>query len=340
MVIVLIADTKFEFALLGPEHDRLAIQPAHHVEGRLGFAAQGQFEQVFLDAGFDGLAQFRLDLKEAIRRTHAFNALVGPLVVVILDPEFDAFLGCLEAVELGAHQELLPDRGPEAFHLAEGHGMLRPGLEVLHAILLQHGLETAGAAPTGVLAAIVGQHLLGWLILADGHAINFNHGLGGGAAEQTRPHDEPRVIIHEGDQVGVTATQPEGEDVRLPHLVGGGPLEEPGPDHVPPFGGRGFGHQFRLMQALPHRLGAGRQEEAPAQHLADAFDAKGRVRLFEFDDLVGDGRRQLGPSWPRRAILQTGFARQPIGLQPFIQAAIAGPHLLADQRSAEPFFQI
>jgi hypothetical protein len=39
-----ITDTEFEFALLGAEHDRLAVEPAHHVEGRLGFAAQGQFQ--------------------------------------------------------------------------------------------------------------------------------------------------------------------------------------------------------------------------------------------------------------------------------------------------------
>jgi hypothetical protein len=56
-VVLLVADAKFEFALLGAEHDRLAVHPPHHVERRLGFAAQGQFQQVFLDAGLDGAAQ-------------------------------------------------------------------------------------------------------------------------------------------------------------------------------------------------------------------------------------------------------------------------------------------
>jgi hypothetical protein len=53
----LITDTEFEFALLGAEHDRLAVHPSHHVKGRLGFAAQSQFQEIFLNAGFDGVAQ-------------------------------------------------------------------------------------------------------------------------------------------------------------------------------------------------------------------------------------------------------------------------------------------
>lgn len=46
--------------------------------------------------------------------------------------------------------------------------MLRPRLEVRDAILLELGFEAAGAAPAGVLAAIVGKHLLGRLELAGG----------------------------------------------------------------------------------------------------------------------------------------------------------------------------
>jgi hypothetical protein len=135
-VVLLITDTEFKFTLLGPEHDGLAVHASHHVERRLRFAAQGQLQQIFLDAGFDGLPQFRLDLKEAVRRTQAFDTLIGPLMVVVFDPEFDPFPCRFEAVELGAHEELLPDGGPEAFHLAERHRMLRPRLEVRHSILL------------------------------------------------------------------------------------------------------------------------------------------------------------------------------------------------------------
>ena len=190
-VIVVITDAEFELALLGAEHDRLAVQAADHVEGRLGFAAQGQFQKVLLNAGLDGFAEFVLDLEETVRRAQAFDALMRPLVVIVFDPEFDALPGGVEGIELGADEEVLPDRGPEALDLAEGHGMLRTGLEVRHAILFEFGLEAADAAPGGVLAPVVGEHLLGRLELACRNAINFNHRRGRGTAEQVRPHDEP-----------------------------------------------------------------------------------------------------------------------------------------------------
>ena len=176
-VVLLIADTEFEFALLGAEHDGLAVHASDHVERGLGFAAQGQLQQVLLDAGFDGLAQFRLDLEEPVGRTETFDPLVGPLVVVVFDPEFDPFTGRLEAVELGPHQELLPDGGPEAFHLAERHRMLRPRFEVRDPVLLEFGLKPAGAPPRSILPAVIRQHLLRWLELPGRDAIHFNYRL-------------------------------------------------------------------------------------------------------------------------------------------------------------------
>jgi len=44
----------------------LAVHAADHVKGRLGFAAQGQFQEVVLNARFEGLAQLALDLEEPI----------------------------------------------------------------------------------------------------------------------------------------------------------------------------------------------------------------------------------------------------------------------------------
>jgi hypothetical protein len=128
-LVLLVTDTEFEFALFGAEHDGLAVHAPDHVERRLRFAAQGQFQQVFLDTSLDGLAQLGLDLEEAIRRTKPLDPLVGPFMVVMFDPEFDPLARRLEAVELGADQEVLPDRGPEAFDFAERHRMLRPDLK-------------------------------------------------------------------------------------------------------------------------------------------------------------------------------------------------------------------
>jgi hypothetical protein len=257
-IIVLITDTEFEFALLGAEHDRLAVHPPDHVEGRLRFAAQGEFQEVLLNARLDGFAEFILDPEEAVRWTEAFNALMRSLVVVVFDPEFDPLASGVEAVELGADQEVLPERGPEALDLAEGHRVLRAGLEVRDAILLELGLEAADPAPGGILAAVVGEHLLGRLELADGHPIDFDHRCSRGTAEEIRADDEPRVVVHEGDEVGVTAAQPEGEDIRLPHLIGRGAFEEARAGEIALFGRGTFRHQLRRVQMSAHRLRTGR----------------------------------------------------------------------------------
>lgn len=258
LVIVLITDTEFKFTLLGAKHDGLAVHASHHVERRLRFTPQRQLQKIFLDASLDGLAEFRLDLKIAIRRTQAFDALIRPLVVVMFDPELDPFAGRLEAVELRPDQEVLPEGGPEAFHLAQRHRMLRPRLEVLHAIFLQHRFEAASATPRSILPPIVSQHLLRRLELADGDAIHLDHRRRRGTAEQVCAHDEPRVIVHEGDDISVTTPQPEGEDVRLPHLIGGGSFKEARANHVALLGGLTFGHQVGCVQPLAHGLGARR----------------------------------------------------------------------------------
>jgi len=234
-LVLLITDTEFEFALFGPEDDGLAVHPSYHVKGRLRFAAQGQLQEVFLDAGLDGLAQLELDLEEAVGGTKSVNALVGSLVIVIFNPQLDPLARGIEAVELGAHQELLPEGGPEAFHLAQRHGMLRSRFEVRNPVLLQFRRKPTGAPPTGILPAIVGQHLLGRLELTGRHAVHLDHRLRRGAAEQVSPHDEPGVIIHKGDDISVTSAQTKGEDVRLPHLIGRGPFEEPGTRDIPLF---------------------------------------------------------------------------------------------------------
>ena len=144
--------TNTEFALLGPEHDGLTVHAADHVEGSLRFTAQREFQQIFLDARLDGFAQGGLDFEEAVRRAQALDALMRSLVVVILNPEFDPLASALEAVELGAAEELLPDAFPEPFDLAQRHRMVGSALEVGHAILFQLGLETTGAAPRRLLA--------------------------------------------------------------------------------------------------------------------------------------------------------------------------------------------
>jgi hypothetical protein len=125
--LVSIVDREFEFAFFGPENHRLPFHAADHVEGGFGLAAQCHLQQVFLNAGLDGLAELRSNFEEAIRWTKTFNALMRSLVIVIFDPEPDAFPGGFEALELGAGEELLPDRFPKAFNLPQRHGMMGTG---------------------------------------------------------------------------------------------------------------------------------------------------------------------------------------------------------------------
>jgi hypothetical protein len=339
-VVLLVTDTEFEFALFGPEDDGLSVHPSDHVEGCPGFAAQGQFQEIFLNASLDGLAQLGLDLEEAVGGTKSVNALIGPLVIVIFNPQLDPLAGGVEAVELGPHQELLPEGGPEAFHLAEGHGMLGPRFEVRDPVLLQFRLKPAGARQLVYCRPLsVSISPGGWNSPAATRYTSIT-AAAVGLRNKSAPHDEPRVIIQEGDDIGVTSAQPEGEDVRLPHLIGRGSFEEPGTRDIPLFRRRTFRHQLSFMQTLPHRLRAGRQKEAPAQHLADTLDAEGGILLFEFNDLLRDGSGQPIRSRTRRLRLQTGFTAQPIGLQPVVHAALANVELLGDQGHAEAFLEM
>ena len=91
LILVSIVDREFEFAFFGPEDDGLTFHAADHVEGRLGLATQRQLQEVFFNPGFDGFAQLRGDFEEAVGGAKTFDALVRPLVIIVFDPEADAF---------------------------------------------------------------------------------------------------------------------------------------------------------------------------------------------------------------------------------------------------------
>jgi hypothetical protein len=214
------------FALLGTDDHGLLAHPPHHVERTARLPPQRQFQHVLLHAALDDLPQFLGDGKEPIGRTQPVQGLVRPLVVVVLHPQPHPLAGGLETVKLGAHQELLPDRLPESFDLAQGHGMMRPALDVVDPILAQLRLETGRPAPTAVLAALIREHFFGHAVLGHRRAVHLQHVLRRLAAKYVQPHHVAGVIIQKSDQVGVLACQTEGEDVGLPHLVGSGALKE------------------------------------------------------------------------------------------------------------------
>jgi len=96
-----------------------------------------------------------------------------PPVVVVLHPHPNPLPGRFKAVELGALQELLPDGFPETFDLAQGHGMMRPALDVVHPILAQLRFEAGGATPARVLAPLVREQLFGHAVLGHGPAVHL-----------------------------------------------------------------------------------------------------------------------------------------------------------------------
>jgi len=198
-------DEHLHAALLRPDHHRLLAQPPHHVEGAPGFPAERELQHVLLDTALDHLPQLLRDGKEAIRRAEALQGLVGAAVVVVLHPESDPLAGRLEALELRALQELLPDRLPEALDLAQGHGVMGPALQVVHPILAELRLEPRGPAPTRVLPALVGEQLLRDAVLRHRPAVDLQDVLRRLAAEDVQPHHVAGVIVEKADEVGVLA---------------------------------------------------------------------------------------------------------------------------------------
>jgi hypothetical protein len=104
--------------------------------------------------------------------------------------------------------------------------MMGSALDVVDPILAQLRLETGRPAPTGVLAALIREHFFGHAVLRDRRAVHLQHVLRRLAAKHVQPYHVAGVIIEKADEVGVLASQVEGEDVGLPHLVGGGSLKE------------------------------------------------------------------------------------------------------------------
>jgi hypothetical protein len=304
LVFVSIFDGEFEFSFFGPQYHRLPLHAADHIEGGFGFPAQRHLEQVFLDAGFDGRAQFGGDFEETIRRAQALDALVRSFVIIVFYPEPDAFAGGVEALELGAGKELLPDGLPEAFDFPQRHGMMRAGLEMVGPVLFHLGLEAGDTPPVDVLPAVVGEHLPGRLVFARRHPEDFQNVFRGVAPKEVRPDDEARIIIHESDHVGVTPAEPEGEDIRLPHLVRRGPLKETGTDQVASRLGRRL-NQSLFLEGRANGLRAGLQEEHPFEQLGYSFDAPGRFLLLKLQDLFPDGLGEFGPGTAIALVLQT-----------------------------------
>jgi len=252
-----------DLAFLRVQDNRLLAQPPDRVERTLRLTPQRQLLHVLGNATFDHGPQFFGHGKELICRIEAFERLVRSFVVVILHPQPNPLPCLVEAVELGATEKLLPDRLPEPLHFAQRHRVMRLALEVMDPVFLQLLLEPGLAPPRDVLPAIVGEHLLGHTVFADRRAIHFQDMCRTLAAKQIQPHHVARVVIQKRNQVGILPAQPEREDVALPHLIWGGPLEEARLGRVLRHFLLRLGQQPMLVQRPPHRFRAAGQKQHP-----------------------------------------------------------------------------
>lgn len=94
------AELKLSFFSL--QYNRLAVHTPHKVKGIFWFSAQGKLKYVFRNLPLHYLAQIMRHFKIAVCRTHSLNTLVGPAVVVMLDPHGNALSCSLKAVKLSA----------------------------------------------------------------------------------------------------------------------------------------------------------------------------------------------------------------------------------------------
>jgi hypothetical protein len=329
-----------ELALLGPDHHRLAAHAAHHVKGVHRPAAQRQLERILLDPLFKRAPQIVGDLEEAVRRTQTPDPLVGPLVVVILDPQRRARHRLLEAVKLRPLQELPQQRLPEPLDLAKGHRVVGPRADVFDPVFLQFLLKAGLPPPVGVLPAVVGQHLLGHPVVGHRPAKGLQHVLGRLAAVQPQGGDVAAVVVDEADQVGVAAPQPDGQYVRLPELVRPRPLKKARFRGVPLGFDRGLFHQPLRGKGLVNRGGTGAHEEEAPEHIADPPGAVLGMRRLHGHRLLP---YLLGhPALPTHGALglKPRGAMKPVRSHPALDRMGADPKLLDQQLPAVPLFQV
>ena len=189
---------------------------------------QREPHRVVVDALLNGRSHVRRRAEEAVGGHHSVDPLVRTLEVVAVDVQRQPTLAVREAAEDGAAQEFLPQRLPEAFHLPQRLRVLRPALHVPDALPSQLALELRLPAPGRVLPPLVGEHLLRWTVLLQPPGQRLQHELRSLMVRQHVRHDEARVVIHERDQVDpLVPPEQKREDVRLPELVRGSPLEAP-----------------------------------------------------------------------------------------------------------------
>lgn len=215
-----------QLAALRGDGQRPVSQLPRQVEGLAHRLLQGQPHRVLFHRRLHRRAHLLRGAEVPVGRHKPANALVRAPEIVGVDEVPQSPRAVVEVGEHGAPEEFVPQRLPEALHLAQRLRVVRSTLEVCNSLPPQLGLEFRLPAPRGVLAAVVGQRFARHA--EAGHAAfeGLHHQRRLLVVCQRVPDDEAAVVVHEdGDVEPFMPTQQEGEDVRLPELVWLGPLE-------------------------------------------------------------------------------------------------------------------
>lgn len=145
---------------------------------------------------------------------------MGTLVIVILDPIGDSFLGALYGRKFRPDKEFFVDRLPETLDLAKRLGMVRRAPEMMNTIAAQLFFKGCFPTPARVLPPVIGQQFLRLPVFPDRAPIHFQHVFRRLALVYTQTGYIAGIIVDEADQPAVDpGLDPEPHDVALPHLV-------------------------------------------------------------------------------------------------------------------------
>jgi hypothetical protein len=327
-------------SLFGLDHHRLVTHSANHIERIAWLAPQGLFQNVGLDALLDDLTQLTGDLEESIGRAEPADALMRPSMVVIGDPEPQPLLRFFEAAELRPAEEFGIDRFPEPLDFSKGHGMMRPGFDMLDPVFLQLVFETGRPPPVGILPTVVGEHFLRNTVVGNSAAKCLQHVIGCLGAVQAQRGDVARVIVEVADQVGRAATQSETEDIALPHTIGNAPFKESGLGGVVLRLALWWLHQALFSQKLAHSLRTDRPEEQPPQQLSNPPASIGRVLTLQLNGLLLNRRRDLTPALPARNRLEAFFSMFIVDPHPVVECLGAHTDLTGQGRRCVALLEI
>ena len=265
----------------GADGHVLIAQLAHDVERLLHRLLLREPQRVRLHLRLHRRPHVRRRLEKPVRRRQPFQRLVRALEIIAVDVEREPALAVLVARKHRAGEKFVPQGLPESLHLPQGLRVLRPRLEVADPLPPQLLLEARAPPPDRVLPAVVGQNLLRHSVLGDRLVQGLSHQEFFLVPGHGKAHQEAGMVIHEGADVDpLVPAQQEGEDVRLPELVGLRPLEASGL-RLRPRGLRRRLHQLRLVQHAPHFRLADRERLEPLQHVPDPPGPVLRVRLLQ-----------------------------------------------------------